>query len=77
MIKKLKVDKLKKVKTFSIKSNPETDLERCERMGYESQKYGANVMNCSFRIFGSPEGTKAWERGRDRAKAEMVKRSRK
>lgn len=31
--------------------------------GYDKGKNGANDYNCSFRIFSTPENTKAWEEG--------------
>lgn len=32
--------------------------------GYDCGKNGPNQENCHFRIFSSPENTKAWERGK-------------
>ena len=37
-------------------------------MGKDCAKNGANEVNCSFRIFSTPEKTKAWEKGRNEPK---------
>lgn len=50
-----------------------TQLKRTEDAGYDAGKNGPNGENCHFRHFATPERTAAWERGRDRAKAEQSK----
>lgn len=40
-------------------------------MGVDCGLHGANLVNCNFKIFSSPENTKAWERGK--AEAEQTK----
>lgn len=47
-----------------------TDLEYCFAMGKDCEINGANQMNCDFRIFGTPEGTAAWQAGHDTARKE-------
>ena len=44
--------------------NPE--LEYAYQMGQDCARNGANLTNCNFDIFSTPEKTKAWERGRDK-----------
>jgi len=44
-------------------------LEFCYKMGRDYAVNGANEENCNFLLFGSPEKTKAWERGRDEARS--------
>jgi len=43
--------------------------EHAERMGFDCGKNGPNQTNCHFSIFGSPELTRAWEKGKKRAQA--------
>lgn len=33
-------------------------------LGVDCGLHGANLVNCNFKIFSSPENTKAWERGK-------------
>jgi len=42
-----------------------------EKAGYDCGKNGANTTNCHFRLFASPELTKAWERGKAKADMEL------
>jgi len=42
-------------------------LELCYKMGRDYAANGATEENCNFLLFGSPEKTRAWERGRDDA----------
>lgn len=37
--------------------------------GYDCEENGANVKNCHFGLFSTPERTKEWERGKSEAKA--------
>ena len=32
--------------------------------GYDCGKNGANIENCHYSLFSTPENTKAWERGK-------------
>lgn len=49
---------------------PETDLDHCEAMGFDCAENGANERNCHFTIFGTTDGTKAWETGKRKAEME-------
>lgn len=44
------------------------ELQHCLDMGYDSIINGSTTTNCSFSLFSSPEKTKAWEKGREKAK---------
>lgn len=46
------------------------DLKYCEEMGRDCALNGANTTNCNFRLFRSPEHTKAWERGKNSVKVQ-------
>ena len=48
----------------------EPTLEYCEEMGRDCALNGANTTNCNFRLFRSPEHTKAWERGKKSVKVQ-------
>ena len=41
-----------------------TELQQCYDRGYDCGLHGANETNCSFRIFSTPERTRAWEAGK-------------
>lgn len=41
--------------------------------GYDNGMNGANPTNCDFRIFGSPESTREWERGKEQAEIDKEK----
>lgn len=43
------------------------------KMGYDCGMNGANQINCNFRIFGSPESTREWERGKEQAEIDKKK----
>lgn len=43
-------------------------IEDAYRMGKDCARNGPNEQNCHFRIFRSPEHTKAWERGKAEGK---------
>ena len=43
-------------------------LQECYLMGQDYANNGANEINCDYRLFWSPEATRAWERGRDEVK---------
>lgn len=49
---------------------PVYDIEYCEQMGRDCALNGANTTNCDFRLFRSPEHTKAWERGKNSVKVQ-------
>lgn len=42
-------------------------------MGVDCGLHGANLVNCNFKIFSSPENKKAWEHGK--AEGEQAKKS--
>lgn len=48
-----------------------SDLKHCYEMGKDSVISGVNETNCNFRLFGTPEKRKAWERGVRDAKAKQ------
>lgn len=52
---------------------PKIDEEYAYNAGYDSGRNGSNQENCDFRIFSTPENTKAWERGRAKAEEEKLK----
>lgn len=52
------------------KWSPVVTLEQAYKQGYDCGKNGPTQTNCSFTLFQSPEHTKEWERGRDKARAE-------
>jgi hypothetical protein len=54
--------------------NAENNLEYCERMGYDSAKNGSNTTNCDFRIFGTKEGMKSWEKGKRKFELEQFQK---
>ena len=43
------------------------DEDYAYRMGYDCGLNGANMTNCSASIFGTPENTREWERGKKTA----------
>ena len=45
----------------------------CFAMGYDCEMNGADEKNCHFSLFSSPENTKAWESGKE--KARLTKRA--
>ena len=47
---------------------PKPDEKICFANGYDCEMNGANTTNCHFSLFGSPERTKAWERGKEAAR---------
>ena len=49
--------------------------EYAEAMGRDYVLSGANTTNCNFRLFATPELTRAWERGRNAAIAEQEGRT--
>ena len=51
-------------------NSPVPELEYCEQMGRDCALNGANTTNCNFRLFRSPEHTKAWERGNKSVKVQ-------
>jgi len=40
------------------------ELQYAYEMGKSCAENGANLINCHFNIFSSPEKTKAWEEGK-------------
>lgn len=46
-------------------------IEESRRSGYDCGMNGANMTNCHFLIFSTPENTRAWECGK--ADAEAIK----
>jgi hypothetical protein len=46
--------------------------EDAEKAGYDCGKNGPSSTNCHFRLFATPELTKAWERGKARADKERL-----
>jgi len=38
--------------------------EEAYNLGYDCGINGPNLTNCNFKIFSTPENTKAWERGK-------------
>ena len=43
---------------------PKQTKEKIEyRAGFDCKRNGANLINCNFRLFATPEQTKEWERG--------------
>lgn len=63
-IMKEPLDRILDVKSAQAK----VDENYAEEMGYDAGKNGANTTNSHFAIFSRPEFTKAWERGKRRAK---------
>jgi hypothetical protein len=47
-----------------IKSLPKFDKDYAYNMGKDCAINGANLTNCNFAIFSSPENTKVWEQGK-------------
>jgi hypothetical protein len=43
------------------------DRERARELGRDCGKNGPNTTNCDFRIFSTPENTRAWEQGKREA----------
>lgn len=43
------------------------------KAGYDCEMHGANVINCNFRLFATPEKTKDWEQGKIDGEKEMDK----
>jgi hypothetical protein len=52
---------------------PTSDEKICFAMGYDCEMNGADEKNCHFSLFSSPENTKAWEAGKE--KARLTKRA--
>lgn len=44
------------------------EIKQAYRAGLDSFKNGVNEINCDFRLFSSPQKTKAWEWGKDNKK---------
>jgi len=42
---------------------PKRSKEYAYKMGLDNAKNGANITNCHFSIFSSPENIRAWEKG--------------
>ena len=54
------------VKMHKEKMSAEYDeLKKAYEMGVDCRVNGANINNCDFRVFSSPEKTKAWEVGKN------------
>ena len=59
---------MKTIKDFLIEANKyKGNLKKAFEMGYDCGVNGANTTNCHFGLFSSPEMTKAWEEGKNRA----------
>jgi len=52
-------------------SLPTFDQSHAYQMGMDCAKNGANETNCHFRLFSSPEMTKAWEQGKRDAEKQL------
>jgi len=52
---------------------PTANEKICFAMGYDCEMNGADEKNCHFSLFSSPENTKAWESGKE--KARLTKRA--
>ena len=47
---------------------PTSNEKICFAMGYDCEMNGADEKNCHFSLFSSPEKTKAWESGKEKAR---------
>lgn len=63
------LDQIKKI----LDEIPTSNERICFAMGYDCEMNGANTTNCHFSLFSSPENTKAWQAGKDKAREEKDK----
>jgi hypothetical protein len=47
-----------------LPSYVKAEIEFAYEMGFDCAVNGANTINCNFKIFNTPENTKAWEEGK-------------
>lgn len=52
-----------------INFNP--DFKHCFEMGRDAKLNGPNTTNCHFRLFRTPDHTKAWEAGQESVRKEV------